>query len=129
MANIAELSAQWLDAKKAETAAASKRRKVEDEIAALISVPESLESTMTAEQDGYKVKVTGRINRKIDPVLLQQIAAESGISDHLSSLFRWKPEINMAVWKATSPEITSVLSDAITSTPGRFSFAVTQENK
>ena len=57
---------------------------------------------------------------------LQELAAEAGLTDHLSSLFRWKPEINMEAWKNASYEITIPLSGAITAKPGRPSFSITQ---
>jgi hypothetical protein len=70
--------------------------------------------------------VEGRINRKVDADKLQAIAAEAGLTEHLSSLFRWKPEIAMSAWKAASPNITTPLLDAITATPGRPSFTITE---
>ena len=127
MSTVANIAEQLIAVKREEGSIARKRKALEDELLSLLSVPDDLEGTMSAEQDGYAVKIVGRINRRVDGVLLQQVAAEHGLSDHLSSLFRWKPEINMAVWKATSPEITSPLSDAIVAKPGRPSFTVTQE--
>jgi hypothetical protein len=61
----------------------------------------------------------------VDSEKLQELAAEAGLTDHLSTLFRWKPEIEMKAWKATDPSITSALADAITVTPGRPSFTIT----
>ena len=49
---------------------------------------------------------------------MQELAAEFGLTEHLASLFRWKPEINMAVWKATDEAITKPLAAAITAKPG-----------
>jgi hypothetical protein len=53
------------------------------------------------------------------------LAAEAGLSDHLGSLFRWKPEINATAWKQADNSITNPLLGAITSTPGRTSFSIT----
>jgi hypothetical protein len=90
-------------------------------------VAETLEGTLNFDADTYKVKIEGRINRKINADKLQELAAENGLSDHLASLFRWKPEINAFAWKAAKPEITTPLLDAITATPGRPSFTITKE--
>ena len=66
-----------------------------------------------------------RSDRKVDSAKLQELAAEAGLSDHLPNLFRWKPEINMAVWRATDEAITRPLAGAITVKPGRPSFKIT----
>jgi hypothetical protein len=53
------------------------------------------------------------------------LASVSGLSEHLATLFRWKPEINMTLWKAADVSITKSLAGAITSKPGRPSFKIT----
>jgi hypothetical protein len=67
------------------------------------------------------------MNRKVDTEQLQDIAATYGLTEHLWSLMRWKAEINSAVWKATSENITKPLLAAITTTPGRPSFSITKK--
>lgn len=123
------LAASWLDAKAAETVAQTRRRAIEDKMKALIGIPDSLEGTETAKPDGFVIKVTGRINRKVNADKLQELAAESGLTDHLSTLFRWKPEINMSVWKEADKAITAPLLGAITSEPGRASFSIVKGDK
>ena len=91
------------------------------------AVPKDLNTTINREAEGYKVKIEGRINQKIDADKLQLLAAEAGLSEHLSSLFRWKPEINAKVWNAAADAVTAPLLGAITSTPGRPTFSITQE--
>lgn len=122
---LSSLASAWLDAKAAEAKAIAHRRDIEDKMKDFIRVPESLDGTETVKSDDYVIKVTGRINRKINADKLQELAAEAGLTDHLSSLFRWKPEINMALWKSSDPAITAPLLGAITSEPGRASFAIT----
>ena len=119
---------QWLAAKSEETEATSRRRILEDQMVAQFNVPLNLDKTANFEADGYKVKVEGRINRKINSEKLQEIAIEHGLMAHLECLFRWKPEINAAVWKSTDPAITTPLLDAITSTPGRPSFTIIKKD-
>jgi hypothetical protein len=123
--NLADLSAQWIAAKDAEKAAQDTRRVIEDRMLSLIGLPEAFEGTESAAAPGYKIKLVGRLNHKIDSDKLQEIAAENGLTDHLSSLFRWKPEINVRSWKAADESVTNALLDAITTTPGRPSFAIT----
>jgi hypothetical protein len=118
---------RWLDAKKLEVAAVAERRELEDLISKELAVPKDLDSTLHCEAEGYKIKLEGRINKKIDADKLQMLAAEAGLSEHLSSLFRWKPEINAKVWNAAAEVVTGPLLGAITSTPGRPTFTITKE--
>jgi hypothetical protein len=118
---------RWLDAKKLEVAAVAERRELEDLISKELAVPKDLDSTLHCEAEGYKIKLEGRINKKIDADKLQMLAAEAGLSEHLSSLFRWKPEINAKVWNAAAENVTGPLLGAITSTPGRPTFTITKE--
>jgi hypothetical protein len=127
--DLNELSAMWIRAKEAEATAIADRRKIEDRIKSLAGVAENLEGTETVDPDGYVIKIVGRIDRKVDSEKLQELAAEHGLSDHLSSLFRWKPEINMALWKAADEAITGPLAPAITAKPGRPSFTITSKEK
>tara|TARA_R110000822_G_scaffold51947_3_gene134842 strand:- start:69 stop:458 length:390 start_codon:yes stop_codon:yes gene_type:complete len=121
-------SAEWLTAKEDEKAAAERRRELENHLLSLIGIPENLEGVENVETDnGYKIKITGRMSRRVDGEKLQEIAAESGLTDHLQSLFRWKPEINMAVWKGADKSITGLLLGAVTTQPGRASFTITKE--
>ncbi len=119
---------QWLNAKATETAAIKTRRDLEDAMVKSLGIAENLDGTVNVDADTYKVKIEGRINRKINADKLQELAAENGLTEHLASLFRWKPEINAAAWKAAKPEITFPLLDAITATPGRPSFTITNKD-
>ncbi len=121
------LYADWIEAKAAEKAAQDKRRIIEDEIITAFDISENLDGTLNLEDKGYKLKLVGRMNRKVDADKLQEVARDAGLESLLSSLFRWEPEINMTIWKATDPAITSVLSKAITVKPGRPSFSIEKE--
>jgi hypothetical protein len=129
VSNITALAEEWSEAKRAEQRAISARRAIEDRLISVLAVPENLDGVFTAKPTGFTVKITGRIDRKVDAEKLQELAAENGLSDHLSGLFRWKPEINMAVWKATAPDITGPLAEAITAKPGRPSFSIVEEKE
>lgn len=122
--DLNELAAMWMEAKEAEREAVEARRRIEDRIKSLVGVAETLEGTETVDPGRYTIKIVSRIDRKVDGDKVQELAAEYGLTDHLSSLFRWKPEINMAVWKATDESITRPLSAAITTKPGRPSFTI-----
>lgn len=127
MMTAAELSYLWLQAKEVEKSSVEKRRRIEDELFALLKLDEAFEGTENFEFDNYKVKVVGRMTRKVDSEKLQELAAEAGLTEHLSSLFRWKPEISAKAWEAADQSITRPLMGAITTTPSRASFAITKE--
>jgi len=121
-------AAEWMEAKAAERAAVSRRRLLEDHIASLLGVAETLEGTERTETDGgHKIKLTGRMSRKVDTHLAAEVAAEYGLEEHLDKLFRWKPEINMSAWKATPESITRPFLNVITTTPSRVSFTIEKE--
>ena len=95
---------------------------------AFVKVSTTLASTPKGPREDKRMRrareVVGRIDRKVDADKVQELAAEHGLTDHLSTLFRWKPEINMAIWKAADESITKPLAAAITAKPGRPSFTI-----
>ena len=122
--DMAELAQMWLTAKQKEKDATEDRRDIEDHIKKLARISEQLDGTESVGAAGFEIKIEGRIDRKVDSEKLQMLATEAGLSDHLSTLFRWKPEINMSVWKAADETITGPLAGAITVKPGRPSFKI-----
>jgi hypothetical protein len=124
-----ELSILWLESKEKERMAVEARRIYEDQMLKIIAIAEDFEGTKNSMTDaGLEIKVVGRMNRKVDADKLQDIAAENGLTEHLATLFRWKPEINATAWKASDDSITRPLLDAITTTPGRPSFSITKKD-
>lgn len=129
---IDQLAAEWLEAKDSEKRATAKRREIEDEIINLSSFSSQKDETQKMKTSLHAVKIVSRIDRKVDADKVQELAAEHGLTDHLGTLFRWKPEINMAAWNASDESITRPLAAAITAKPGRPSFSIepitTKEN-
>ena len=121
------LCAEWIRAKESERMATEVRRQVEDELKSMLSIPEAFEGTSNNDIDGYKIKVVGRMTRKVDSEKLQELAAENGLTEHLSILFRWKAEIASKSWESADESITAPLMDAITTTPSRPTFTITKE--
>lgn len=123
--SIEQLSQEWLAAKAAEKAATDSRRNIEDSLFAEMHLNEDVEGTENYQFGAYQIKVVGRMTRKVDGDMLQDIAAEHNLVHHISTLFRWKPEINATAWKSADSDITRTLSGAITTTPSRPSFTIT----
>jgi hypothetical protein len=115
----------WLNAKQTEETAVKVRRDLEDQMVKEFNVAPTMEGTKNiTTSDGFLVKIVGRMTRKVNAERLQELAAEHGLSDHLASLFRWKPEINSDQWESADPSITTPLLDAITTTSGRPTFKI-----
>jgi hypothetical protein len=127
MRPLQQLSAEWLEAKAIEKDAVEKRRLIEDEIVRLLDIQQSDEGTKKVEASPFVIKIASRVNRKVDGEIAQEIAAEHDMQDHLSLLFRWKPELSMAAWDAVGDNVKQVFARAITATPGRPSFTITTE--
>lgn len=126
--DAAFLASQWAEAKQEEKAATKRRRKIEDQLTECLGIPENLEGTKTEPAGMYEIEVSGRLDRKVNADKLQVLAEEAGLTEHLSSLFRWKPEINQAAWKSAHKSITAPLLDAITTTSSRASFTITKKD-
>ena len=124
MSETETLMAEWIEAKSAERAAVEKRREIEDALIEALNISQTEEHSETVKHGQYKAKVAVKMNRRVDGDALQEIAAENGLSEHLGTLFRWKPEISMKAWKSADESITHPLLGAITTTPGRPSFQI-----
>lgn len=124
---INNLARLWAIYKEDETKAMKNRREIEDHLAKILEINPANEGTVVLDTDKFEIKVQTRFTRKVDTDLLQEIAAEHGMSNHLTDLFRWKADLDMKAWKAASADITSVLSQAVTTTAGRPSFSITKE--
>ena len=99
MNELDTLAAAWSAAKTAEGEAVEARRAIEDRLVALLAIPEGKEGTTNAAtEQGHTIKIVGRLNRKINTDRLQELATEHGLTEHLSSLFRWSADINAAAW-------------------------------
>lgn len=123
--DIDALIAGWEQAKDAEQKAVAARREIEDQLISMLNIDETLTGTTKCGS----IRVVSRLYRTIDTDKLQEIAAESGLQDHLSSLFNWKPTINARAWNACDESITSVLSRAITEKPGRPTFYLVRKEQ
>jgi hypothetical protein len=117
---------EWLALKRVEASAAKERREIEDKIFIMNGLNEGEEGVNNFNVPGHSVKITQRLTRSVDADELQQLAAEAGLSEHLATLFRWKPSLDMNRWKATAEEITAPLQGAITTKAGRPSFSITK---
>lgn len=124
---LEDLADRWFAAKEEERAAVELRRIIEDEMSLLLNIPVEEEVNRKLDTNSYQIKITSRLNRKVDGDLAQEIAAEHDLQDHLPMLFRWKPELNVSVWKGVADNVRAAFSPSIVTTPGRPSFAITHK--
>lgn len=120
---------QWMEAKAAETEMTTRRRAIEEEIAKSLAVPEDWEGSYTMKDGGFKINVKRAFTRKVDDKKLTVLANEFGLQEYLSTLFRWKPEINLKAWKDTEPSVIDKLAQAVTTTPGKIGIKIEEEEK
>ena len=118
---------QWMEAKAAESEMTARRRALEDEMTKSLQITEDWEGSYTMKDGGFKINIKRAFTRKVDGKKLSAIASEFGLQDYLPTLFRWKPEIDMKAWKDTEPSVTDKLAQAVTTTPGRVSFKIEEE--
>lgn len=124
---LRDLIETWTQCKKTEQMAVETRRRVEDSISEIMDINPAAEGTINLDVGRYRVKIVNRLTRKVDSDILQELAAEHGLENVLSSLFRWKADIDMKSWKSAPPEVTSALVPAITTTAGRPSYSISIE--
>lgn len=121
---IESLAVAWCEAKSAEAEAIERRRLIEDDLAKALAHNPSIEGTHNHAAGGFRIKIVSRLDHKVDAEKIQEIAHEHGLTDHLSILLRWKPEVSVSAWKAADESITRPLLGAITTKPGRPSFSI-----
>lgn len=123
------LAVRWQHHKQEETRHQAARREIEDQLARLYALPADLDGTETRETEHLVVRMVGRLDRKVDAEKVQELAAEHGVEAHLSTLFRWKPELNMRAWSNADERIRKALEGAITTKAGRPSFQVVERSE
>jgi len=125
--NINELARTWLELKSLETRVKNERAEIEAQLLEHGKINEADEGTKTIDCEGYSIKATCKMTTKVDANVLIEVAHENGLSDHLETLFRWKPELNLRAWKSSSEAITKPLSVAITTKPSKPGFKITKK--
>jgi len=87
------------------------------------------EGATSFEVDGYKLTITGRINRKIDGKLWEMIKAQ--IPEVLHPV-RYKPEIDLKgvrYLQENNEKMYAIFSECLTATPGKPSVSVTKKGE
>lgn len=111
---LQELAAAWRAAKVAEVAATEERRRIEEEMLALM--PHKDEGSVT--QDG--VTATYKMTRKVDTDALQ--ADWNKLTDSIQQCFRWKADVDTKTLRAVQQldsDAYRIAANYITTTPAK----------
>ena len=120
-----DLYASWLEANAAETQALEARRAIEDTLIAELEIDPQLDGTVSGEEDGFKIKVVGRLTHKVDATEAMAVAkGHTDLVPYLETVFRWKPELAMAAWEQAPEHVRLAFSRAITTSAGRPSISI-----
>lgn len=118
---------EWIEAKNEEKKANRKRIELEGELIALLGM--KTEGSQTHDLDGFKVVITGKLNRKLDVNAYREIM-ETIPSDlcPVRVVEEYKIEDAGCRWLSENkPEVWGILAKAITTTPAKPSVTVTRE--
>ena len=122
---LRELCLDWIDAKAAANEADTSLETVEDQLIQLLNVDSLRDGTTQVIDGDVRIKVTSRPSITVDDTKLKTLAQEHDLEEFLSTLFRWKPEVNLRAWRGADKKIRKSLNDAITLTSTRPAFAIT----
>lgn len=114
----------WIVAKQKEKDANEERLAIEADIYNRLFVPSDLTGTKTYQREGYEIKIVGRMNISIDSSKLIELAEKGGVEHLLTDAFKWKADLISSKWKTVLEEEKQLLSTAITTKPGKPSFAI-----
>lgn len=118
----------WLQFKKVEQIITGARRAIEDALVVIFTDEDELEGTSKHDGiDGFTITITRKLNRTVDPDKLTALSEEYEIDDEIARMFRFKPELNLAVYRAESEELQQLFDSVITTKPGRPSITITAE--
>lgn len=120
------LAAEWLAAKAAEAIAVTTRRLAEDRMLKAIGFEAGTEGVHHYDVGRFNMQVQGRLGKKVDHEMVTVIAAENGHQALLPLIFRWEASINAKAWKELDPRIAFEFSKAITVSPNRATFKITE---
>ena len=120
------LAAEWLAAKAAEAIAVTTRRVAEDRILKAVGFQAGTEGVHHYGFGPYAIQVQGRLGKKVDHEMVTVIASECGYQALLPLIFRWEASINAKAWKELDPKIAFDFSKAITISPNRATFKITE---
>ena len=114
---LEELAACWREAKRDEDDARKARIGIEEQIIALTGCKE--EGSQTVEAGEYKVRVTGKLNRRLDATKWESI--KDSIPPDLHPV-EYKPSLEtkgLRYLEENEPDVYRIVAQAIETKPGK----------
>lgn len=118
---------EWLSAKAEEDAARQRRIDLESDIVAEHGCKD--EGSATHHADGYKITITGRMNRTLDRAAWESIAPD--IPENLRPV-EYKPSLDvkgLRYLQQNEPALYAKAAEAITAKPGKAAVKIEKEEE
>lgn len=120
-----EIADLWVNLKTMERTITDVRRALDDALVAIFPADEDeIEGTATHEVGNFTIKIARKVTRSVDIERLSELGEEYDIDDEIARLFRWKPELNVAVYREESEEMQEFFAQVITTKPARPSITI-----
>ena len=129
METLNSLFKELYEAKQQEDIFKAKRTALEEQIALTWGIPQEWEGSHMEKTDEFKVKISRRMNLKIDADALTDIAHKHDLGSFLGTLFKWKPELDKKQWDKADENIKAAFAESMTKTPGKVSVSVEKIDK
>lgn len=122
-----DLYEHWIKAKADEDAARQRRIALEEDIVAEHGCKD--EGTATHHADGYKITITGKVNRTLDRAAWESV--QGSIPENLRPV-EYKPSLEvkgLRYLQQNEPDLYRIASEAITAKPGKAAVKVEKEEE
>jgi hypothetical protein len=111
--SITELVAARIAAKRAEDDAVKTRRELDKQLADLLKDPSKPEGSVSRKEDGFKLTVTYKIDRKVDSDALSK--EWDKLDEDVRKVFRWKADASVSELRKLEDLSAKIASRYITS--------------
>ena len=99
--SLTELIAARIAAKRDEDAAVAARREIDVALAALLKDPAKPEGSISAKENGYKLTVTYKVDRKVDSEALTK--AWGALPKDVQDAFKWSAAVSVSALRKLAP--------------------------
>ena len=120
--NLTELIAARISAKRAEDEAIAARREMDAELALLLSDKDVTEGTVSAKENGFKVSVVYKVDRKVDAAALSK--GWDSLSADAQAAFDWKPSVKVSALRKLEGADAAAAAVFITAKPASPSITI-----
>lgn len=119
---LTELIAARIAAKRAEDEAVDARREIDAELSLLLSDKDISEGTVSAKENGFKVSVVYKVDRKVDAAALSK--GWDSLSADAQAAFDWKPSVKVSALRKLEGADAAAAAVFITAKPASPSITI-----